>query len=260
MKRALPRLTYANVVSTLCLFVLLGGGALAASRLAKNSVGSRQLKKGAVRTAKIADEAVTATKIRRGTIDGSRLALQTIGTVPSAQSAGSAGSALRATRADSAAHADTASSATDAQSLGGAPPSTYLGRVALAATGLSIHPSGSSVVEATPGGPLAISIPAGVGFVIVDGAASFANAASANTNIELWVALDEPCTDPGLGSDSRSYGTLLSTTARQELNQNLAFQVLPGSHSVRLCILTGSALDVFSRTLTATTVARGPNG
>lgn len=257
MKRALPRLTYANAVSTLCLFLLLGGGALAATRLGKNSVGSRQLRPSAVRTGKIADEAVTAAKIRRGTIDGSRLALQTIGTVPSAQSAGSA---LRASRADSAAHADTAGSATDAQNLGGAPPSTYLGRVAQAATGFNIHPSGGSVVEATPGGPLAISVPAGVGFALVDGAASFANAASANTNIELWVALDEPCTASGPGSDSRSYGTLLSTTARQELNQNLAFQVAPGSHSVRLCILAGNALDVFSRTLTATTVAGGPNG
>jgi hypothetical protein len=37
-------LTYANVISTLCLFLLLAGGsALAAATLAKNSVGSRQL-------------------------------------------------------------------------------------------------------------------------------------------------------------------------------------------------------------------------
>ena len=34
-----PRLSYANVVSTLCLFLLLGGGAYAATKLAKNSVG-----------------------------------------------------------------------------------------------------------------------------------------------------------------------------------------------------------------------------
>ena len=53
MKRFLPRLTYANVVSTLCLFLLLGGGAaFAASKLAKNSVGSKQIKKNAITTAK----------------------------------------------------------------------------------------------------------------------------------------------------------------------------------------------------------------
>jgi len=257
MKRALPRLTYANVVSTLCLFILLGGGAIAASGLARNSVGSRQLRKGAVRTAKIANEAVTAAKIKRGTIDGSLIALQTLATVPSAQNAASA---LRATRADSAGHADTASQAANAQSLGGAAPSSYLGRVAQSATGINLHPGGGSVVDATPGGPLAITVPAGVGFVVADGAASFADASVANTNIEQWVALDAPCAMQGPGWESHSYGTLVSTTARQELSQHLAFPVAPGVHSVRLCILPGSTLDVFSRTLTVTTVAGGPNG
>src|SRR6185437_4701054 len=46
---------YANVVSTLCLVLLLGGGtAYAASQLLpKNSVGSAQIKKGAVTPAKL---------------------------------------------------------------------------------------------------------------------------------------------------------------------------------------------------------------
>lgn len=258
MKRTPSRLSYANVVSTLCLFLLLGGGAFAATKLARNSVGPRQLKAGAVRTAKIANEAVTGAKIKRGTIDGSRIALPTLGVVPSAQSAANSDHAARADRATSA---DTASSADDARSLGGAAPSTYLGRIAQTATGVNLHViSGGVVVEATPGGPLAITVPAGVGFVVVDGAASFADAAAANTNMELWVALDEPCATQGPGWDSHSYGTLVTTTVRQQLSQHLAFPVTPGTHSVRLCILTGSALDVFSRTLTATTVAGGPNG
>jgi hypothetical protein len=55
MKRLRPRLTYANVVSTLCLFLLLGGGAaFAASKLPKNSVGARQIKRGAITPAKLA--------------------------------------------------------------------------------------------------------------------------------------------------------------------------------------------------------------
>lgn len=45
--------TYSNVVSTLCLFLLLGGIAYAADRLAPNSVGTRQLKDGAVTMKKI---------------------------------------------------------------------------------------------------------------------------------------------------------------------------------------------------------------
>jgi hypothetical protein len=53
MKRVRSKLSYANVVSTICLFVVLGGSAYAASQLPKNSVGTKQLKNGAVSLAKI---------------------------------------------------------------------------------------------------------------------------------------------------------------------------------------------------------------
>lgn len=56
-----PKLTYANVMSTLCFFILLSGGvAVAASQLGKNSVGTKQLKKNSVTTAKVKKEAITA--------------------------------------------------------------------------------------------------------------------------------------------------------------------------------------------------------
>ena len=84
MKRLLPRPTYANVVSTLCLLLLVGGGAaLAASKLAKNSVGSNQIKKNAVTTAKIKNGAVTGAKIKTSSL----------GTVPNASHAISADTA-----------------------------------------------------------------------------------------------------------------------------------------------------------------------
>jgi hypothetical protein len=64
MKRLRCRLTYANVVATLALFLALGGAtAVAASQLGKNSVGSKQLKKNSVTTAKIKNGAVTQAKI-----------------------------------------------------------------------------------------------------------------------------------------------------------------------------------------------------
>jgi hypothetical protein len=55
MKRLHGNLTYANVISTLCLVLLLGGGtAYAASEmLPKGSVGPKQIKKGAVTPAKL---------------------------------------------------------------------------------------------------------------------------------------------------------------------------------------------------------------
>jgi hypothetical protein len=54
MRAIRQRLTYANVIATLSLFLVLGGGAYAATRLPKNSVGTNQLKNGAVTAGKIA--------------------------------------------------------------------------------------------------------------------------------------------------------------------------------------------------------------
>jgi len=75
MKRFLPRPTYANVVSTLCLFLLLGGAsALAATQLAKNSVGTKQIKTSAVATAKIKKAAVTASKLANNAVTSGKIA------------------------------------------------------------------------------------------------------------------------------------------------------------------------------------------
>lgn len=66
LQRHRPKLTYANVVSTLCLFLLLGGGAYAASHLAKNSVGTKQIKNRAVTQKKISVKAQKALKGQTG--------------------------------------------------------------------------------------------------------------------------------------------------------------------------------------------------
>lgn len=66
MKRVRSKLSYANVVSSICLFVVLGGSAYAASQLPKNSVGTKQLKNGAVSLAKINSEAKRALKGANG--------------------------------------------------------------------------------------------------------------------------------------------------------------------------------------------------
>ena len=94
------RLTYANVMSSIAVFLLLGGGAaFAAGHLGKNTVGSKQLKKNAVLTAKIKKEAVTTAKLKKdavngakvkdGSLSGADINLSTLGTVPSAETANS---------------------------------------------------------------------------------------------------------------------------------------------------------------------------
>jgi hypothetical protein len=118
------RLTYANIVATLALFVALGGSAYGALRLPKNSVGSnqissgavgsRQLRNGGVTNPKLAVGAVTARNVVRGSLTGAQIDAATLGTVPSATRASSADSATTATTATYATHATSADSATTA--------------------------------------------------------------------------------------------------------------------------------------------------
>ena len=58
LRHLVNRLTYANVVATLALFIALGGSSYAAIKLPKNSVGSTQIKAGAVHTPEIADRTI----------------------------------------------------------------------------------------------------------------------------------------------------------------------------------------------------------
>ena len=75
MKKIQKRLTYANVMSSLAVFLVLGGAtAFAASNLGKNSVGSKQLKKNAVTAAKIKNNAVTTPKLKDGSVTAQKLA------------------------------------------------------------------------------------------------------------------------------------------------------------------------------------------
>jgi hypothetical protein len=53
MKQMLSKLTYANVMATIAVFVALGGVGYAATRLPRNSVGTKQIRKAAVTPAKL---------------------------------------------------------------------------------------------------------------------------------------------------------------------------------------------------------------
>lgn len=101
MNRIRKRLTYANVMSSIAVFLVLGGAtALATTQLAKNSVGTKQLKrnsvtaakikKNAVTNAKIKKDAVTGAKVKNQSLTGSDINLGTLGKVPSAASADNA--------------------------------------------------------------------------------------------------------------------------------------------------------------------------
>lgn len=67
-RTVVERLTYANVMSSVAVFIALGGASYAAVTLPKDSVGSAQLRTGAVKAPDIAPGAVTSAKVRNGSL------------------------------------------------------------------------------------------------------------------------------------------------------------------------------------------------
>jgi hypothetical protein len=67
-------LTFSNVTALLALFVALGGTGYAALRVPKNSVGSRQIKNGAVTHRKLATNAIGTNNIADGAVTTPKLA------------------------------------------------------------------------------------------------------------------------------------------------------------------------------------------
>lgn len=91
------KLTYANVVSTMCLFILLGGSAWAATtlRVPPNSVGSRQIKSKAITSGKLANGSVTGEKVAENSITGANIKLAALGTVPQSANSEKAAEAVQ---------------------------------------------------------------------------------------------------------------------------------------------------------------------
>ena len=181
MSRIRPHLSYSNVVSTLCLFALLGGGAYAALKVPKDSVGTKQLKNNAVKGSKVADGSLAASDIG--------------GPVDSATEAAHAKVADNATNADQATHADNADNAAKADqavnsdALGGSPssaffPSSRVGRVHADVT----QASGSSTTPLLTMGPLTLTMACNRGANETVGIN--ASSTASNASIEVGITAD----------------------------------------------------------------------
>jgi hypothetical protein len=89
VKRIRSRLTYANVMSSIAVFLVLGG----ATAFAASKIGSNQIKSNAITTGKIKKEAITTTKIKKDAVTGAKVKESSLGQVPSAANADNAGNA-----------------------------------------------------------------------------------------------------------------------------------------------------------------------
>jgi hypothetical protein len=159
VKKIRARLTFANVVACLALFVALGGASYAATALPKSSVGSKQLKNGAVTSTKLKAKAVTAAKLGPGAVGTAALA---DGAVTGAKvNAGTLGTVPSATHANTA---DSATSAGDAAALQGRPASAFIqgeGQIFGNTAQLALGQKGVPVLDLPGFGPLTARCEAG---------------------------------------------------------------------------------------------------
>jgi hypothetical protein len=149
----------------------------------------------------------------------------------------------------SVAHATTATTAGDSTNLAGQPATTYLDRVVqTTSTTATPVPTGDHTEILSP---VAITAPAGVGFVLVHAVAAFS---TGSVNVSVWFSTDGPCTDSGTDFNNRQYG---NTTFRESVSLSRMVPVTPGVHTFRLCVSNTSPTNTDHRVLTAETVALG---
>jgi hypothetical protein len=80
MKKIRAHLTYANAMSSLAVFLLLGGGIATAAKQNTKKVGATQIKASAVTNAKIKNEAVDTAKLKNGAVTNAKLGADAVGT------------------------------------------------------------------------------------------------------------------------------------------------------------------------------------
>jgi hypothetical protein len=86
VKQIRKRITYANVMSSIAVFLVLGGGAayaakkIGANELKANSVKTGKIVKEAVTTSKLKNESVTTSKIAKGAVTTDKLAENAVST------------------------------------------------------------------------------------------------------------------------------------------------------------------------------------
>jgi hypothetical protein len=68
MSRIAARLTYANVMATVAVFLALGGGAYAAIKLPRNSVKAKQIAKNAVRSSEVKNRSLLPVDFKKGSL------------------------------------------------------------------------------------------------------------------------------------------------------------------------------------------------
>lgn len=225
MKQLRKRLTYANVMSSFAVFLVLGG----ATAFAATKIGSNQIKANAVKTGKIAKEAVTTSKLKNESVATTKIANGAVTTTKIAD--GAVTTAKIADKAVTGAKIDVAGlpqvpHAANANTVGGFAPSSLI-RSAYAASEDDVSlTSDKTVLSAT------IDAPTG-GFLLVTSSATW-EASGANAFLHAGLELDNPGGSSWSSDDTRSISHQFGANTTQAGGPGARFQVGPGSHTVEL--------------------------
>ncbi|HSS33664.1 MAG TPA: hypothetical protein VLL27_10320 [Solirubrobacterales bacterium] len=211
MKQIRKRLTYANVMSTIAVFLVLGG----ATAFAATKIGGNEIKANAISTGKIKKEAVTTSKVKNGAIVTTKLG---DGSVASAKLGD--GSVTTGKLADgSVTTGKLASGAVTPAQLSAAAQPTAVAALEVKANGeVTSSTPGVKVVKVGTG-----AYCVGVGFAAVGGAVSARGDTAPGTTAQTNVPADGNCnTHPGF--QNASVYTINSTGSLTDENWSGIFR------------------------------------
>jgi hypothetical protein len=213
------KLSFANVMSMTAVMIALGGTSYAAG-LARNSVGSTQIKSKAVKNSDLGDSAVTSSKVKNGALRAQDFAL---GQIPAGP-----------TGATGATGASGPTGATGPQGIPGIQgPAGFLGSVVVRRVDVNLPLSSGPGVGGTPVSTFATC---GPNEKIVGGSVNISNTPSLNQQ-EMEVLVSRPSvTDTGNGAtplDGQEF-TFWKGTART-LTNTITSGVTPAMRVFALC-------------------------
>jgi hypothetical protein len=233
VKQIRKRITYANVMSSIAVFLVLGGGAAYAAKkigsneIKGNSITTGKIKKEAVSASKIKKNSITTAKIANGAVTGAKLNLGSIGAVPNA---------VHATNADNANNANT---------VGGQSATKIFAKLADGAGTTTIATiAGFTITAACPNvtnndTEIELHSPSGVPSVLTanlsEGATNTGGATSYNSGTNVAISLDNNFLGETAFSGATSNGSVVSG--------NIGFDYPNTFNSQDICVVYGEAFS-----------------
>lgn len=189
MRALRKRLTYANVMSSIAVFLILGG----ATAFAAKKIGSNEIKGNSITTGKVKKEAITRAKIKKAAIDASKLDDDSVTTSKIADNAVTTGKIAN----DAVTTGKIANGAVNTAKLSADAQPTPVASLTVESNGNLVSSTPGVSVKKVQTGAYCVGLP----FVAKGGAASTAGSADPLSDAQVNVPADlANCTSPGLQS------------------------------------------------------------